>query len=58
MIPKTNDADKNDVAKADQPAGAEVQPNLGEILTTDFMKDIVSDMNLDIDANAMNEIME
>jgi len=52
LIPKTNDADKADLVQGDEP-----QQNLGEILTTDFMKDLVGDLGMDIDAKGMDDIM-
>jgi hypothetical protein len=41
-------------AKAAQP---EEKVNLEDVVTTDFMKDIIKDMNLDIDPNEMGDLM-
>ena len=41
-------------AKAEQPAE---KVNLEDVVTTDFMKDLIKDMNLDIDPNEMGEMV-
>jgi len=40
-----------------KPEAAVQQQDLKDIVTTDFMKDIISEMNLDIDPNAIGDII-
>lgn len=42
--------------QADEPKQEPVQ-NLKDIVTTDFMKDIINEMDLDIDEGAMEDIL-
>lgn len=49
--------DGQDAEQADEPKASEPAQNLKDIVTTDFMKDIIDEMDLDIDEGAMEDIM-
>jgi len=50
---------EGDAPKEDEkPAEAEEKTDLKEIVTTDFMKGLVSELNLDIDQDQMGDLMK
>jgi len=44
--------------KKEEPPKAEQPGDLKDIVTTDFMKDLVDDLGLDIDQDAMGDLMQ